>query len=358
MVIAKPNCRTHCGNVSIPYPFGIGPNKDCLFMGPGLLLLLVGAWYAYKVIKKRKNIELKERFFKRNSEELEKSTDKYNTHRILGQEGQGTVYKGMFEDGRIIAVKKSNILDEGQLSEFINEVVILSQINHRNTEVPLLIYEFIPNGTLSHYILEQNEDFPFTWKTRDIKSTNILLDEKYRAKVADFGSSRSIVIGQTHLTTVVHGTFGYLDPEYFQSSQFTEKSDVYSFGVVLLELLTGLQPVSAVTGSQGNEYKSLATYFITSMQEDRLFGIIDAGVLMEGSQTDIITFANIAMRCLNLNGRNRPTMREVATELEAIQMLIENTCNVPQKYNGVESAVSDINEHWESQPRMLGQVHH
>ncbi|CAL8138423.1 unnamed protein product [Prunus armeniaca] len=377
-----------------------------LFMGPGLLLLLVGAWHAYKVIKKRKNIKLKERFFKRNgglllqqqlssgeinvekiklfkSEELEKSTDKYNIDRILGQGGQGTVYKGMFADGRIIAVKKSKILNEGQLSEFINEVVILSQINHRNvvqllgccleTEVPLLVYEFIPNGTLSHYIHEQNEDFPLTWKLRlriateiagalsylhgaasfpvyhrDIKSTNILLDEKYRAKVADFGTSRSIVIGQTHLTTVVHGTFGYLDPEYFQSSQFTEKSAVYSFGVVLVELLTGLQPVSAVTGSQGNEYKSLATYFITSMQEDRLFGILDAGVVMEGSQTDIITFANLAMRCLNLNGRNRPTMREVVTELEAIQMLIENTGTVPESYNGVESAVSDINEHWDA----------
>ncbi|KAI5339836.1 hypothetical protein L3X38_019108 [Prunus dulcis] len=270
-------------------------------------------------------------------EELEKSTDKYNTHRILGQEGQGTVYKGMFADGKIIAVKKSNILDEGQLSEFINEVVILSQINHRN-------------------MVRSLASFPIYH--RDIKSTNILLDEKYRAKVADFGSSRSIVIGQTHLTTVVHGTFGYLDPEYCQSSQFTEKSDVYSFGVVLVEILTGLQPVSAVTGSQGNEHKSLATYFITSMQEDRLFGILDAGVVMEGSQTDIITLPNLAMRCLNLNGSNPPTMREVAMELEAIQMLIENTCNAPQNYNGVESAVSNINEHWESQPRMLGQVHH
>ncbi|PQM33796.1 wall-associated receptor kinase-like 1 [Prunus yedoensis var. nudiflora] len=361
-----------------------------VFMGPGLLLLLVGAWYAYKVIKERKNIKRKEKFFKRNgglllqqqlssgeinvekiklfnSEELEKSTDKFNIDRILGQGGQGTVYKGMFADGRIIAVKKSKIIDEGQLSEFINEVVILSQINHRNvvqllgccleTEVPLLVYEFIPNGTLSHYIHEQNEDFPLTWKMRlriaseiagalsDIKSTNILLDEKYTGKVADFGTSRSIVIGQTHLTTVVHGTFGYLDPEYFQSSQFTEKSDVYSFGVVLVELLTGLQPVFAVTGSQEKEHRSLATCFIISMEEDRLFDILDARVVMEGSKTDITTFANLAKRCLDLNGRNRPTMREVTAELEAIQMLVEKSSNAQHNYNGVQSAINDTNEY-------------
>ncbi|XP_034208311.1 wall-associated receptor kinase-like 6 [Prunus dulcis] len=369
-----------------------------VFMGPGLLLLLVGAWYAYKVIKKRKDIKRKEKFFKRNgglllqqqlssgeinvekiklfkSEELEKSTDKFNVDRILGQGGQGTVYKGMFADGKVVAIKKSKIIDEGQLSEFINEVVILSQINHRNvvqllgccleTEVPLLVYEFIPNGTLSHYIHEQNEDFPFTWKMRlriateiagalsylhgaasfpiyhrDIKSTNILLDEKYTGKVADFGTSRSIVIGQTHLTTVVQGTFGYLDPEYFQSSQFTEKSDVYSFGVVLVELLTGLQPVFAVIGSQEKERRSLATCFIISMEEDRLFDILDARVVMEGSKTDITTFANLAMRCLDLNGRNRPTMREVTAELEAIQMLIEKSSNAQHNYNGVELSSS------------------
>ncbi|XP_008229716.1 PREDICTED: wall-associated receptor kinase-like 22 [Prunus mume] len=341
----------------------------------GLLLLLI---YVYKRIHKRKKIKRKEMFFKRNggllleqqlssnkgnveriklfkSKELERSTHNFKINRILGHGGQGTVYKGMLADGRLVAIKKSKIVDEGKLSEFINEVVILSQINHRNvvkilgccleTEVPILVYEFIPNGTLAEYIQGQVEEVPLTWEMRlriateiagalsylhgaasfpifhrDIKSTNILLDEKYRAKVADFGTSRSVSIDQTHLTTLVNGTFGYLDPEYFHSNRFTDKSDVYSFGVVLVELLTGRKPaVCAVTSSEEDEYRSLAAHFIISMQEDRLFDIVEARILKEGSKTGINEFANLAGRCLNVNGRNRPTMREVTTELEAIQ---------------------------------------
>ena len=182
-------------------------------------------------------MKLKQKFFKRNggllleqqlsstenhveqtkiftSKELEKATDNYHMSRILGQGGQGTVYKGMLTDGRVVAVKKSQVVDEDNLDHFINEVVILSQINHRNvvkligccleTEVPLLVYEFILNGTLFQYIHNPNEEFQITWEMRlriatevggalaylhsaayipiyhrDIKSSNILLDEKY-----------------------------------------------------------------------------------------------------------------------------------------------------------------------------------
>ena len=102
---------------------------------------------------------------------------------------------------------------------------------------------------------------------RDIKSTNLLLDDKYRAKVVDFRTSKFVSIDQTHLTTQVQGTFGYLDPEYFQSSQFTEKSDVYSFEIVLIEILTRKKPILS---TRSKEWKSLASYFILSMKEDNL----------------------------------------------------------------------------------------
>ncbi|XP_021801791.1 wall-associated receptor kinase-like 1 [Prunus avium] len=372
----------------------------------GLVLLLIGARWVHKIVKKRKTTASKKIFFKRNgglllqqqlssgkvnvdkiklfnSKELEKATDNFSIDRILGQGGQGTVYKGMLADGTIVAIKKSKMVDTSKLSEFINEVVILSQLNHRNvvqimgccleTQVPLLVYGFIPNGTLSQYIQDQIEEFPLTWDMRlqiatevagalsylhgaasvpiyhrDIKSANILLDRKYRAKIADFGTSRSISIDQTHLTTRVHGTFGYLDPEYFQSSQFTEKSDVYSFGVVLVELLTGQKPISAVTGSEEEEYRSLATYFINSMQEDRLFNIVDARVLKEGSETEIQVVANLARRCLNFNGRNRPAMREVTSELEAVQMSRKPSISADQQNSeGVDFVEDDSVGHWD-----------
>ncbi|KAF8007296.1 hypothetical protein BT93_K1329 [Corymbia citriodora subsp. variegata] len=343
---------------------------------------------------KRKEIKLKEKYFKRNggllleselsspegnveksklfnSKDLEKATDNFNEDRILGQGGQGTVYKGMLTDGKIVAIKKSKVIDEGKVEQFINEILILSQINHRNvvkllgccleTEVPLLVYEFIPNGTLYQYIHDPNEEFHASWDTRlriaaeisgalfylhsaasipiyhrDIKSTNILLDEKYRAKVADFGTSKSVSLNQTHVTTLVRGTFGYLDPEYFQSSQFTDKSDVYSFGVVLVELLTGQKPISSLREQEG---RSLATYFIISMEENHLFDIVDAQVLKEGKKEEIASVANLAKRCLYLNGRNRPTMKEVAMELEGIRKQ-QNPSGIQQNQEDREATES------------------
>ncbi|XP_004306284.1 PREDICTED: wall-associated receptor kinase-like 10-like [Fragaria vesca subsp. vesca] len=372
----------------------------------GLVFVITGAWYLHKVMKKRKNKKRKQKFYTQNgglllekllssgevnvekiklfdAKELEKATCRFNADRILGEGGQGTVYKGMLTDGRIVAVKKSKIVEGGEVSQFINEIVILSQINHRNvvkllgccleSEVPLLVYEFLPNGTLSQYIHSRDEDFPLTWEMRlrvgvevagalsylhssasmpiyhrDIKSSNILLDEKHRAKVADFGTSRSVSIDQTHLTmTHVNGTFGYLDPEYFQSSQFTDKSDVYSFGVVLAELLTGKKPVSVARSQEGRQDgTSLATHFIVSMEENSLFDILDDEVMKGAKKEEILAVASLAKRCLNMKGKKRPTMKEIAVELEGILTSSNKSSDVEQ-ITEVECPQTEIVEAWD-----------
>ncbi|KAG2711383.1 hypothetical protein I3760_04G073600 [Carya illinoinensis] len=148
---------------------------------------------------------------------------------------------------------------------------------------------------------------------------------------SDFGISRSVAIDQTHLSTLVHGTFGYVDPEYFQSSQFTDKSDVYSFGVVLAELLTGEKAIS----SSRTEDTSLAAFFVSSMKGNNLFDILDNQVLKEAEKEKIIEVAKLAKRCLNLNGKERPSMREVAMELEANQMS-PKVSNLQEKYGEIE----------------------
>ncbi|KAL8246534.1 hypothetical protein R6Q59_007750 [Mikania micrantha] len=287
----------------------------------GVLFLIAFCYLLYKWIKKTKENRPRKRFFKRNgglllkqqeeadpslvdktihfkSYELQKATDNFNENRILGQEGQ-------------------------------------------ETEVSVLVSEFIPNGTLYDMLHNETNEFPISLDMRlqiatevagalaylhsatsipiyhrDIKTTNILLDEKYRAKVSDFGTSRFVSIEQTHLTTLVKGTFGYLDPEYFQSSQFTEKSDVYSFGVVLLELLTGERPISL---TRFGENRSLATHFMLAMEEGRVMSIFDEVVIKEGTRDELLILANLATRCLNLSGKYRPTIKEVAIELETIR---------------------------------------
>ncbi|KAM0038705.1 putative protein kinase RLK-Pelle-WAK family [Helianthus debilis subsp. tardiflorus] len=367
-IISKLSCDMHYGRKSsLGVILGVS-------ISLGLVLLIASIYALYKKINKVIVKRQKEKYFKRNgglllkqqqeidaglidktilftSKDLEMATDNYNENRILGRGGQGTVYKGMLADGRIVAVKKSKIVDENQLDQFINEVVILSQVNHRNvvkllgccleTEVPQLVSEFVPNGTLYSLIQDDTGEFPFSFNTRlqiatevagalsylhsatsipiyhrDIKTTNILLDEKYRAKVSDFGTSRFVSIDQTHVTTLVKGTFGYLDPEYFQSSQFTEKSDVYSFGVVLLELFTREKPISL---TKFGEHRNLATYCMFAMKEGRVMSIFDQSVVKEDSKGVLLTIANLAMRCLNTNGKLRPSMKEVAMELEGIR---------------------------------------
>ncbi|XP_021772365.1 wall-associated receptor kinase-like 8 [Chenopodium quinoa] len=339
----------------------------------GTILLLLAGWFLYAITKQRKQILQKRKNLERNSgmllqqqiscsesviagmkiftaDELYRATDGFNKDRIHGKGGHGTVYKGMLSEGKLVAIKRTNIVNEIELQQFINEMVILSRINHRNivqllgccleTEVPLLVYEFIQNGNLFHHIHNPNEDFPITWKMRlqiasdsagalaylhssssnpifhrDIKSSNILLDDKYRAKISDFGTSILVAIDQTHATTRLMGTFGYLDPGYFHLGQYTEKSDVYSFGVVLIELLTAQKPLRTTN----EEDRSLISWFHSHMKNFQLLDIIDPQIIEEVSKEEFLVIANLAMRCLNLEGKKRPTMNEVQQEIEVVR---------------------------------------
>ncbi|XP_039822856.1 wall-associated receptor kinase-like 6 [Panicum virgatum] len=368
------------GNASIPngciYPQASHrPSHPGLSIGLGvgsfalLLLLFLGTTVLTRKLTARKKKRQRERFFRQNRgqllqqlvahrmdiaermiitlEELEKATNNFDKSRELGSGGHGTVYKGILTSQHIVAIKKSKIVIQREIDHFINEVAILSQINHRNivklfgccleTEVPLLVYEFISNGTLSNH-LHIEEPTSISWKDRlriaveiakaiaylhslvsmliihrDIKSPNILLDENLNVKLSDFGASRYVPIDQTGVDTTVQGTYGYLDPMYYSTGHLTEKSDVYSFGVVLIELLTRKKPVS-YRSSQGY---GLVSHFVTLLTEGNIAHILDPQVTREGDG-EVVDVALLAAICVKFTSTDRPTMRQVEMTLEGI----------------------------------------
>ncbi|GMP46639.1 hypothetical protein CsSME_00014706 [Camellia sinensis var. sinensis] len=150
---------------------------------------------------------------------------------------------------------------------------------------------------------------------KDAKSANIPLDNEYTTKVSDFGVSILLPLDQTRLSTLVQGTFGYIDPEYFHSGLLTNKNDVYNFGVVLVELLTGEKVISM---DRPKKHTSLATYFNSLLEEDWLNQVLENRVAKEGDAEQIRGVAKLAKKCLRLKWDKRPSMKEVKKELEAL----------------------------------------
>ncbi|XP_062192921.1 putative wall-associated receptor kinase-like 16 [Phragmites australis] len=340
----------------------------------GVVALVVTMSCAYLIHQKRSLAAVKKKYFKQHGglllfeemkskqglsftlftkEELEEATDNFYERNVLGKGGSGTVYKGFLKDKRLVAIKKCKLISERQEKEFGKEMLILSQVNHRNVvklygcclevEVPMLVYPFIPNGTLHQLIHGGHLGSRISFATRmkiahetaealaylhswasppiihgDVKSPNILIDEDYTAKVSDFGASTLAPTDEAQFVTFVQGTYSYLDPEYMQTSKLTSKSDVYSFGVVLLELLTCRK---AMNLHALEEETNLSSHFLLAVSENRLDEILDAQIKSEQSIELIELVAELAKQCLEMSSEKRPSMREVAEELDRVRKL-------------------------------------
>ncbi|GFZ18971.1 protein kinase superfamily protein [Actinidia rufa] len=303
-------------------------------------------------------------------EELADATHGFSADKILGEGGFGCVYKGYLVDGREVAVKQLKIGGGQGEREFRAEVEIISRVHHRHLVTlvgycisdhqRLLVYEYIPNNTL-HYHLHGEGRPVMEWATRvrvaagaargiaylhedchpriihrDIKSSNILLDNNFEARVADFGLAKLAGDTNTHVTTRVMGTFGYMAPEYASSGKLTEKSDVFSFGVVLLELITGRKPVD---GSQPLGDESLVEWarplLAQALETEKFDELVDPRLEKTYLETEMFRMIEAAAVCIRHLASKRPRMSQVVRALDSMGELSDLT-------NGMRPGQSEI----------------
>lgn len=287
---------------------------------------------------------------------LRKVTDNFASENELGRGGFGTVYKGELEDGTKIAVKRMEhgAIGNKAVEEFQSEIAVLSKVRHRHLvsllgysiegNERLLVYEFMPLGALSQHLFhwKKLELKPLSWSQRlsialdvargmeylhglaretfihrDLKSSNILLGDDFRAKVSDFGLVKLAPDGEKSVATKLAGTFGYLAPEYAVMGKITTKVDVFSYGVVLIELLTGL---TALDESRSEEIRYLAEWFwrVKSNKEKLMAAIDPAFEQSEETYESITIVSELAGHCTAREAYHRPDMSHAVNVLSAL----------------------------------------